>query len=164
MESYPIKSFGYVIPNTKALKNLIIFENFAFFWDLDYVETRKHAKNFALEVWREAAEIYSLDCYFIYHKSEENLSKSWKYSIFQWYFDNFAEIWIITYCIVCPTKRIFGWIEKYKRFKNIHRGEAELRINCEQKKKHKRINGLKFKKFQIFTEISQFLKYADCVK
>ena len=37
-----------------------------------------------------------------------------------------------------------------------HRDEAEPRINCEQKKKHKRINGLKFKKFKIFTEISQF--------
>ena len=46
--------------------------------------------------------------------------------------------------------------------KKAHRGEAELRINCEQKKSTK--ENYCVKKFQIFTEISQFSKYTNCVK
>ena len=70
MKNYQDKSFEYVIPNTKALKNWLIFEHFHFFfhwnfafWDIDYFITLKNAKESALEVGQEAAEVLTLHAY-----------------------------------------------------------------------------------------------------
>ena len=52
----------YVIPNTKAFKIWLKFENFHFFteispfWDMDYFETQKNAEDLAVANGREAAE------------------------------------------------------------------------------------------------------------
>ena len=56
-ENIPNKSFEFYNPNTKAFKNLLIFENFQFFSlkfhtfsDMDEVETHKKCRNLTMQV------------------------------------------------------------------------------------------------------------------
>ena len=58
---------------TQKLRNIDIRKfsifslKFRLFLDMDFVENRNCAQNLAFKVAREAAEILTLDSYFIYH-------------------------------------------------------------------------------------------------
>ena len=97
MRSYRNKSFGYVIPNTKALKKWLIIENFHFFHRnfanfsrYGFCQNTKKCRTLSLGSSTKNCQIKTLDSYYSQHESEENLTKIQKFSFFHWQFRNFC--------------------------------------------------------------------------
>ena len=106
IKSYPNKSLGYVIPNTKAFEKWLIFENFHFF-SLTFRQffeiwiMSKHEeihKTLRLGIKTKSCRNKTLDSCYSYHECKEKVTKNKKKNnhFFTDNFEIFLEILIIT--------------------------------------------------------------------